>query len=62
MGCNKWTNIGDDVYVNTETRYNLSDIEPEEELIQIIGKEILDEYQNSKRTLYSANEFFGDLD
>lgn len=62
MGCNKWINIGDGVYVNPETRYNLSGLEPDEELIQIIAKEILDEYQNSKRTLYRANEFFGDLD
>lgn len=38
---NKWINIGDGVYVNLETIYKLSDIEPEEELIQIIGKEIL---------------------
>lgn len=49
MGCDKWIHIGDDVYVNPETRYNLSGLEPEEELTEIIIKEILDDYQNSKR-------------
>ena len=57
MGYNKWINIGDGVYVNTETIYNISYIEPEEELIQIISKEILDEYRNSKRYALCVQDF-----